>query len=176
MLPDNFIYDLPLCFSKSSPGDPRYEERHQSRNARSDMFVHLKLHGSLNWRKCPHGHLFIEDPTVRDEIRCPIDHSRVEYFIIPPSTVKDYSEPSISTIWKEAGRRLSEVGHILVYGFSFRPADYAARNLLLVSLAKSKEVKKITIVDEKPELVEKSIRSVVHQKVNFSRFKSWKEL
>lgn len=155
---------------------PRSFPSIQSRTSRGT--VHLKLHGSLNWTICTHGHIIIDEPKLGEDIRCPIDHSRGEYFIVPPSTVKDYSDPNLSMIWKDASERLARAHEILIYGFSVRPADYAARNLILTSFIRSEAPKRLTVVDKNPNTFERTLNDELglKTKIKVRKLTSWKDL
>lgn len=60
---------------------------------------------------------------------------------------------------------------------SARRLDYAARNLLLVSFAKSGYTKEIIIIDEEPDEVEKKIETLGGKRIaTITKLRSWTDL
>lgn len=97
----------------------------------------IKLHGSLNWFRCrDKGHFLIADPQVAEgydkdpDSRCPIDFSKLDILLLPPSSQKEYSATPFPALWRKAFDSLCFAKEIVVFGCSFRDADFRLTDLV----------------------------------------------
>ncbi len=108
-----------------------------------------KIHGSLNWLKCPSCNRLFVNPEKKAgileidlNIRCKYcsdiftfkteDYRGIylEPQIIYPTFMKDLSNIHFNQIWDNASVALSEASNIVFIGYSFQQADYEIRQLL----------------------------------------------
>ena len=108
-----------------------------------------KIHGSLNWLKCPSCNrlyikldekIGIKEPNLNyrckfceDVFKLPSDDCygiSLEPQIIYPTFLKDLSNIHFNQIWDNASVALSEASNIVFIGYSFQQADYEIRQLL----------------------------------------------
>lgn len=106
----------------------------------------IKLHGSLNWKYCNCCNQVLLTPWQSDidlntmgfvrydytkgphdstpiEFRCPIDSTRFNTLILPPSHIKDLTHPVISQLRTEAAREIRCAKKLVFVGYSFPEAD-----------------------------------------------------
>lgn len=120
----------------------------------------LKLHGSVNWKFCracrrvlltpwstqidlERGAFFAdfgEDESLRAEYLCPIDGSRFETLILPPSHVKDLRNPVVYTIGGEIEQELRIAKKVVLIGYSLPDADVHIRAMLAKTLPRTAHV------------------------------------
>lgn len=125
----------------------------------------LKLHGSYTWLSCrDSGHTMqikastipelnlIGDRSRDDYFRCPEDHSKMDFLILPPSSLKDYKKPPFLELWRKALAVLRETDEIIVYGCSFRDADFRLSDLFVKALMARRNQPKVSVKD--PNFVE----------------------
>ncbi|MBK9096708.1 MAG: hypothetical protein IPM14_01045 [bacterium] len=108
----------------------------------------LKIHGSLNWLKCPScNRLFVNPeskvgiPEYDLNLKCRFcakvyrletnDYGLdLEPQIIYPTFLKDFSNIHFNQIWEAVATELTEATRIIFIGYSFQQADYEIRQLL----------------------------------------------
>jgi SIR2-like domain len=102
-----------------------------------------KLHGSLDWLRCPLcDHIYI-DP-ARTIFRgaggreasgrmtsCVCGYRPLRHIIVAPSMVRDVRNPNLLTIWHSALEALRTAEEWIVIGYSMPPEDVAIRAMLL---------------------------------------------
>lgn len=142
-----FNYDLGIDLSLYFEDVPfRYGFSQDSTNG-VDL---LKLHGSLNWGKCPMCKevmmLDLRDCLQRLHIKAAgsmkfevsedlrlIQHCgsqlKPEPLIVPPTWNKGTHHSGIGRVWKRAARHLSEAEHIFIIGYSYPATDEFFRYL-----------------------------------------------
>lgn len=120
----------------------------------------FKIHGSLNWLKCPSCNRLFVNPESKIGIteyklnyKCRFcekvynlpDYSGIylEPQIIYPTFIKDLSGTHFNQIWNNTASEISEASHIIFIGYSFPQADFEIRQLLA---RKTPDNCKITIV------------------------------
>jgi NAD-dependent SIR2 family protein deacetylase len=127
-------------------------------------FKLLKIHGSLNWLKCPNcDSLFVEFGTKlasnieSGSYKCrlctddPKKFSRLKPFLASPTFMKDLSNVHYKSIWWNAGFELNEATHIVFVGYSFPFADYEFRNLLARHVDSKTKIKIVTYCEDERE-------------------------
>ena len=103
----------------------------------------FKLHGSLNWLKCPlcgfiyvntTGGIFREafrEDKVDYNNTCVCGHGPVRAVIVAPSMVRSVQDPNLLTIWRSALEALRTADEWIITGYSLPPEDIAIRSILL---------------------------------------------
>ena len=140
----------------------------------------LKLHGSLNWWRCPttecprHQELYIfpyglKDMTGNREIfaercrRCGALHERA---IVPPTMKAVFSShPRLGYLWALAFDALAAAERVIIVGVSFAPSDYLLRWLLRDTNTPAKEV----IVVDIEHAVARTISAMLGSQVEWYR-------
>ncbi len=129
-----------------------------------------KIHGSLNWLKCPACDRLFVDPRLKvgileNELAINCRFCEVQFTmpnnidggfslqpqIIYPTFLKELSTSHFSNIWNNVSRDLSEAKRIVFIGYSFQQADFEIRQLLARRLPDNCEV---INVGNSPELIE----------------------
>lgn len=139
-------------------------------NGSSNSVKLYKIHGSLNWLKCPScDRLFVNknlkvgiiengfDPNCRfceEQFKIPDDiqgGNTLQRQIIYPTFLKELNTSHFSNIWRNVASDLSETKRIVFIGYSFQQADFEIRQLLASRLPDDCE---IINVGNSPELNE----------------------
>jgi len=114
----------------------------------------LKLHGSINWLRCPYCERIYVDyeenialnelsadcscfecrKTIKEKL--PQMHS----ILITPTFIKDLNNPHIKNIWHNALIELLEADKIVFIGYSFPDADFEMRCLLKKAVQPSTQI------------------------------------
>lgn len=133
----------------------------------------FKIHGSLNWLRCPCCNRLFVNPEVKVGIReykldlrcrfCENIYSlttnaygiNLEPQIIYPTFLKDFSNIHFNQIWDNVATELTEASRIIFIGYSFQQADYEIRQLLARKVPDNCE---ITCVLNEPILYQNSNR------------------
>ncbi|HEU4409787.1 MAG TPA: SIR2 family protein [Polyangiaceae bacterium] len=100
----------------------------------------VKPHGSFNWLYCPTCGA-LNDFGCRDVARvaielddeqcaCPADGTPREYVIVPPSLVKNYSNPHLSQLWAVAAMLLRSCERVVFCGVSMADSDIYFKYLI----------------------------------------------
>lgn len=130
----------------------------------------LKIHGSLNWMycdKCKRLELFISEgmrtAKALDELyhtvpfddayscqgtacRNPQCDGFINPILITPTYVKDYENPHVDNVWKQAEEKLKEADRVVFIGYSL-PTDDVEVAMLLKRGLEHLDRKKITVVE-----------------------------
>ena len=108
----------------------------------------FKLHGSLDWLRCPLcDHIYIDpartifrgeggrggrEPRAMARMaRCICGYRPLRHIIVAPSMVRDVRNPNLLTIWHSALEALRTADEWIVIGYSMPPEDVAIRAMLL---------------------------------------------
>lgn len=117
-----------------------------------ELFL-LKLHGSFNWTWCPvcsfariYPKVNVSLSALRSEKICAKCEGPVESIIVPPSSLKNYGNPDIASIWSIAEFLLSQAEMIVFIGSSFSDADIEFKFLLRRALSVGNSSKKVVVV------------------------------
>ena len=124
-----------------SPGDAPAQAR-----PASPWLGLYKLHGSLDWLRCPLcDHIYIDpartifrgeasrDGSARAArlATCVCGYRPLRHIIVAPSMVRDVRNPNLLTIWHSALESLRTADEWIVIGYSMPPEDIAIRAMLL---------------------------------------------
>jgi NAD-dependent SIR2 family protein deacetylase len=106
-----------------------------------------KLHGSLDWLRCPLcEHIYIDpartifrgdggravsDASPWRAASCVCGYRPLRHIIVAPSMVRDVRNPNLLTIWHSALEALRTADEWIVIGYSMPPEDVAIRGMLL---------------------------------------------
>jgi NAD-dependent SIR2 family protein deacetylase len=106
-----------------------------------------KLHGSLDWLRCPLcDHIYIDpartifrgdggralsDPSPARSASCVCGYRPLRHIIVAPSMIRDVRNPNLLTIWHSALEALRTADEWIVIGYSMPPEDVAIRAMLL---------------------------------------------
>jgi NAD-dependent SIR2 family protein deacetylase len=106
-----------------------------------------KLHGSLDWLRCPLcDHIYIDpartifrgegrgkgpEQAARRRATCVCGYRPLRHIIVAPSMVRDVRNPNLLTIWHSALEALRTADEWIVIGYSMPPEDVAIRAMLL---------------------------------------------
>lgn len=146
----------------------------------------LKLHGSLNWvykvrsdedpknyiRKIPKNVSCVTDIEIKTGYRYRENRRPMPMipFVVPPIYEKSsqYQE-AINPVWIQAEEVLSSVERLIIFGYSFPSADFAARRLLRKSFHANQALNKVTIIDPSASVAQRvgdllESASVAHHK------------
>ena len=124
----------------------------------------LKLHGSLNWvykvrsgedprnyiRAVPQRFHCVTDVAVTTHYRFK-ERSRtmpVIPFVVPPIYEKStqYQE-AIDPIWRRAEKTLMDADRLIIFGYSFPSADFAAKRLLRRAFHSNRQLDEVAVID-----------------------------
>lgn len=123
------------------PADGPARHRAWPRPARPALAI-LKLHGALNWLRCPLcEHLVIHpsEPIFRqgqtergDSWRaCSCGHAPLRHVLVAPSMVRDVRDPNLIGLWQSALEALRTATEWVIIGYSLPAQDVEIRSLLL---------------------------------------------
>jgi hypothetical protein len=105
-----------------------------------------KLHGSLDWLRCPLcDHIYIDpartifrgehdregERSASRMASCVCGYGPLRHIIVAPSMVRDVRNPNLLTIWHCALEALRTADEWIVIGYSMPPEDVALRAMLL---------------------------------------------
>jgi hypothetical protein len=136
----------------------------------------MKLHGSLNWARCPDekcdgiqvcnvlelaktfrhtGMSAFAEPVTLDVLRsvegstCPVSkQSCVGHpLIVPPTWSKTQHYQRIARVWKRAAQNLSDAENIVVIGYSLTPTDQSFAYLYALGTVGDTWLKRFIVVD-----------------------------
>jgi NAD-dependent SIR2 family protein deacetylase len=101
----------------------------------------LKLHGSLNWRRCVSsdgqdncGKLFVYQSTFPafgyvSHTYCECEKGTLSPIIVPPALLKDVNAPAVKYVWDRAIRTLLQADDVLIIGYSMPTYDVMIEQL-----------------------------------------------
>ncbi|MBL8351469.1 MAG: SIR2 family protein [Burkholderiaceae bacterium] len=126
----------------------------------------LKLHGSLNWLRCPlcgftyvnttgtvHREAFREDK-IDSNNTCLCGHGPVGAVIVAPSVVRRIEDPNLLTIWNSAQESLRRASEWIFAGYSLPSEDIAIRAILVRAYharGKGGKPPKVRVVQREPD-------------------------
>lgn len=166
-----FNYDIALDFAFHLNGKS-INYRLPKENISNSINL-LKLHGSLNWTKCPecgqivpwylfqffskNHYPFLENgrPVIIDiasklpisGLKCCNKEIKSEPFLVPPVWSKTVYYQGISHVWESAAKELSEAENIFVSGYSLTESDMFFRYLFALSATKANRIKRFWVFD-----------------------------
>lgn len=127
----------------------------------------LKLHGSLDWFRCPnsdcsdYSRMFLRE-NKNEPMICGVCGTDLEAAIVPPAMSKSFARwPKLGLLWRLAREELAAATGVVFIGVSFAPSDYYLRWLIKSSFLESDGNKEwVKVVDKCPS-VKKKIREMV---------------
>lgn len=151
-----------------------------------------KMHGSMNWVRPRYednsdeyadellkreAHLFFLDKEALREGKIKYPNCATEEFmnfqIIPPMIKKTYYPQYYKTIWTKAFDALIKCNHMIIIGFSLRPADIEAKWLLAVSRNHAdNHLERLDIVDPQADQLESRFSMILNPRMTVK----WKNL
>ena len=158
-----FNYDFALDFALHYSG---IKANYFLDNTNKKGIPLLKLHGSVNWSKCPKCNKIIPIPFGEHLGRhgstisfldyfdkwqhCKNKDMSTEPFIIPPTWNKTDAHSKISNVWQQAAKELSEAEYIFISGYSMPESDMFFRLLYALGTEGPNLLKKISVFDIEP--------------------------
>ncbi|MBC5994014.1 hypothetical protein [Pontibacter cellulosilyticus] len=118
----------------------------------------MKIHGSLNWKYCNCCNQVLLTPwdtkislesqgfkgrtgrscenpeSIEYDLRCPIDDTLFDTFIVPPSHIKNLSHPAVTKLMDEAAIEIRKASRVVFVGYSFPEADVHVKALFKKNL------------------------------------------
>ena len=126
-----------------------------------------KLHGSLDWLRCPLcDHIYIDPARTifrgesghggreRASMRgatCVCGYRPLRHIIVAPSMVRDVRNPNLLTIWHSALEALRTADEWIVIGYSMPPEDVAIRAMLLRAYRGRQRPPRVRLVELGPK-------------------------
>lgn len=120
----------------------------------------FKLHGSLDWLRCPLcEHIYIDPARTVDHggrragLRgrsCVCGYGPLRHIIVAPSTVRDIRDPNLLAIWHSALEALRLADEWTIVGYSMPPEDVAIRSLLLRAYRGRPRSPRVRLVERGP--------------------------
>jgi hypothetical protein len=144
-----------------SPGDDSAQARPSS-----PWLGLFKLHGSLDWLRCPLcDHIYIDPARTifRGEgsrgdgpwgpgglASCVCGYRPLRHIIVAPSMVRDVRNPNLLAIWHSALEALRTADEWIVIGYSMPPEDVAIRAMLLRAYRGRERPPRVRLVERGP--------------------------
>lgn len=132
----------------------------------------LKLHGSLNWGKCPDcdeiqvGPVFdimqkalvsrrlndqvTFEPVVEANKLCPTHKRPIDLVLVPPTWSKAEHHRQVERVWRSAAIELRDAEHIAICGYSLPESDHFFRYLLALGTMGDSRPKSFLVCDPSP--------------------------
>lgn len=121
----------------------------------------FKLHGSLDWLRCPLcDHIYIDPARTIFRGRasgeagergtpqaCVCGHAPLRHILVAPSMVRDVRNPNLLSIWQSAFEALRTADEWIVIGYSLPPEDIAIRSMLLRAYRGRAAPPEVTLVE-----------------------------
>lgn len=121
-------------------------------------FVALyKLHGSINWLRCPLCESLYIDPLSPMALftsgkesawyaKCHCSETQLETQLVSPSFIREMREPNLVAIWKSTLDFLREADRWIIIGYSFPDEDMGIRALFTRAFGSKQSRPKISVV------------------------------
>jgi len=145
---------------------PSYERLHLKQRREDDVDL-LKLHGSLNWARCPHClglflAYFRRYRQITDQ-SCPsCGNAHRVPVLVPPTLKKQMDIPELQCVWDRAEHFLERADTLTIIGYSFPDADIEAKWLFKRAIANNPWRPTLTLVEPKSDVREKVRRFLGH--------------
>jgi hypothetical protein len=122
----------------------------------------FKLHGSLDWRRCPQcGHVTIDlqrgPSRARDAGRsagdgaCACGYRPLRHIFVAPSMVRELRDPNLLAVWHGALEALRTAEEWVVIGYSLPPEDVSVRSLLLRAWRSRATPPRLRVIEGSPD-------------------------
>jgi hypothetical protein len=141
----------------------------------------LKLHGSLNWMRCTScdSNLMMryekpgywETSIPKTCPKCGESGHYLERILVPPLLTKDYSDPAINYLWREANRRLhTRIDEIVSIGYSLPATDFTSEILLRTGLEFNRQRQiPLTLVNPCEEVLRRYSRIFSRDRITWNK-------
>jgi len=182
-----FNYDLGLDYALHFNSRPaEYFLKEDIKQSNTPL---LKLHGSLNWIKCPecnnvfawefatffqkYSYRFLEDvKSVIIDLASKLSESDIEHcnkkiidptpFIVPPTWNKSAQQQDLFKVWSQAAIELSDAENIFISGYSLTETDAFFRYLFALGSIGKKRIKRVWVFDpDKNDVVYKRFNELI---------------
>lgn len=162
--------DIDYCVYTAALDDSPHIPSPKQKAAGLFNFKVLKMHGSINWLRCPNSnHLYTalgssknaydlylhprESPFIAEQYPDESDQSSpplLEPYLITPTYTKVFDQPHIQTTWHNAYVELREATRVVFIGYSLPEADYHFRTLLRRAIRQTTEIEVILYETDYP--------------------------
>jgi hypothetical protein len=130
------------------------EVYYRSPEANYKMF---KLHGSIDWLKCPRCGFIYINPTSdiyglplenrkNDATQCHCGYWPLQPVLVTPSYIREYRDSNILQIWRLSAEELRIADEWIIAGYSLPMEDFAIRSLFLRALHGRTKAPKIKVI------------------------------
>jgi NAD-dependent SIR2 family protein deacetylase len=116
-----------------------------------------KLHGALNWLRCPRcSHVYVNhhvnvaeliDSDEKDWITCHCGFVPLDMLLVAPSYVRNVQLPALRAIWQHAYEALRLSDRWIFVGYSLTPEDVAIRAMLLRARLAAEKLGRVPIIE-----------------------------
>ncbi|MGA9350749.1 MAG: SIR2 family protein [Anaerolineae bacterium] len=156
-------YNIEFAEVENCPG----YERLLSKQRRKEDVDLLKLHGSLNWARCPHcQRLFLayfrRYRQISDQSCLSCGNAHLVPVLVPPTLLKQMDIPELVGMWHRAEHFLERADTLTVIGYSFPDADIEAKWLFKRAIANNPWRPTLTLVEPKSDVREKVLSFLGH--------------
>lgn len=124
-------------------------------------FALFKLHGALNWLRCPNcdrsyvnfewaimRHGFRQDGDVDKRNTCHCDYAPLEAVMVAPSTVRDIRDSNLLEVWRHALEFLRLADEWIIVGYSLPPEDLAVRSMFIRAYTARAQKPRVTVIQK----------------------------
>lgn len=152
--------DFGLTWRPADGAGPRGRRQAWPRPARPRLAI-LKLHGALNWLRCPlceHVVIHPSEPIFRqgqgqqgDSWRtCSCGFAPLRHVLVAPSMVRDVRDPNLLALWQSALEALRTADEWVIVGYSLPPQDVEIRGMLLRAYRGRRQPPRVRVVQHGP--------------------------
>jgi hypothetical protein len=128
----------------------------------SPSIAFYKLHGSINWLRCPlceYVYMNGFDPIfhqafasrIRPENTCTCNHWPLGTLLVAPSMIRDIRDPNLLGIWQAALEAMRVAERWVVVGYSLPPEDLAIRSLFMRASHARKSPPEVRLYEHGPQ-------------------------
>lgn len=126
-------YGIPLL-GPVNPDQPEGDEP-------DPAFTLLRVHGSMNWKRCTACHAVVSTGAYHAEIQpgepcVACGAAEMSYLLVNPSYTRVYDDPAIAAVWRRARAELMAADRWVFIGYSLPAADVHFRSLLRDCIAR----------------------------------------
>jgi NAD-dependent SIR2 family protein deacetylase len=118
-----------------------------------------KLHGSVDWLKCPRCGFIYINPTQNissiplvnkknNATKCECEYWPLQPVLVTPSYIREYRDSNILQVWRLSLEELRLADEWIIVGYSLPTEDFAIRSLFLRALNGRKKWPKITVIQK----------------------------
>ncbi len=168
-------YNLDFCKVNNFPS----YERFQLGNRKSEDVDILKLHGSLNWKRCPQcNRIYLDFHSDYKSIfkkTSSCCNIKLVPVLVPPTLRKNIESYGIGCLWDKADEILSVADSLTIIGYSFPDADIEAKWLFKRSVAKGGKRPNLILVEPVRKVREKLINIFGNTVSEITEYKNFKK-